>query len=413
MKGVSPGAALLATALCGVPIHTAAAEDNVVKIGVVGAESGGFVSAGNTIGAAVKLAVKEINDAGGFKVGDKMYKLEPYYRDDRTNIDTAIAAARELVNDVGVSAIWGTESHDFSVAMTKITGPAKVLQFTGNSSLGGLLDDASVAPGGPEHYAFQTEPQEFERSGSTANGVFKLLPPIMDPKPTKSVVLVADDLGGQYLTKHYILALESHGQTVDRIFYPPDTTDFTALLTRIKGEKPDIVHIWYNPDETLVALPQAIQLDVAPAYFVIGVDPGVWKDRKLTAPVPVTISCIALCWGQPPSQKVTDYFNRYFGLGAQQGPQASVSLLYYDYVHWYVEALQAVGRVDDPDAVVDYLLKSKHDGVLAQVPLQFNAHHQVMGVATEVCLVKPNSSDSFDCALEQPPAVPPAGDPGG
>lgn len=410
MRSMRFAPALLALTLGTVTAH---AEDNVVKIGVVAAETGDFVSAGNTIPAAVKLAVKEINDAGGFKVGDKTYKLEAYYRDDRTNIDTAIAAARELVNDVGVQAIWGTESHDFSVAMTKITGPAKVLQFTGNSSLGALLDDAGVAPGGPTHYAFQTEPQEFQRSGSTANGVFKLLPPLLDPKPTKSSVLVADDLGGQYLTKHYLKALEFHGQTVDRTFYPPDMKDFTALLTRIKGNSPDVLHIWYNPDETLVALPQAVQLDVARSYFIIGVDPGVWRDRKLVAPVPVTISCIVLCWGQPPSQKVADYFDRYFALGAQKGPQASVSVLYYDYVHWYVEALQAVGRVDDPDAVVDYLLKSKHDGILAQVPLQFNEHHQVMNVATEVCLVKPGTSDGFDCALEQPPSEPPPGDTGG
>ena len=41
---------------------------------------------------------------------------------------------------------------------------------------------------------------------------------------------------------------------------------------------------------------------------------------------------------------------RYFALGAQEGPQASVSLLYYDYVHWYVKALEALGKVDDPDA---------------------------------------------------------------
>ncbi len=39
MKGVGLGGALLATALCGVPIHAADAEDNVVKIGVVGAET--------------------------------------------------------------------------------------------------------------------------------------------------------------------------------------------------------------------------------------------------------------------------------------------------------------------------------------------------------------------------------------
>ena len=164
------GGALMAASL-----QPAAAEDNVIKIGVVAAESGAFVSAGNTIGAGVTLAAKEINDAGGIKIGGKTYKLELENRDDRTDVDVAIAAARELVNDIGVAGICGTESHDFSVSMTKITGPAKVLQFTGNSSLGGILDRGSVAPGGPDHYVFQTEPQEFQRSGSTARGVLKLL----------------------------------------------------------------------------------------------------------------------------------------------------------------------------------------------------------------------------------------------
>ncbi len=398
-----------AAAIGGLAASAAKAED-VVKIGVDAAESGAFVSAGNTIPAAVKLAVKEINDAGGIKVGGKTYKLEATYRDDRTDINTAIANARELVNDIGVQAIWGTESHDFSVAMTKITGPAKVIQFTGNSSLGGILNEKSVAPGGPLHYAFQTEPPEFQRSGSTANGVIKLMNEALKPAPKKSVILVANDLGGQYLTAHYIKALEAKGQTVERVFYPPDTKDFTPLLTRIKGMKPDILHIWYNPDETLVALPQAIQLNVARSYFVMGVDPGVWKARKLKAAVPVAISCIALCWGQPPSEKVADYFKRYFALGAQEGPQASVSLLYYDYVHWYAKALEAVGKVDDPDAVVKYLETSTYDGVLSAVPLKFYKTHQVVNIATEVCLVETNSSDKFSCAVEQPPAQPPKGD---
>jgi ABC-type branched-subunit amino acid transport system substrate-binding protein len=105
MKRIRMGVVALALALSGALVHGARAADNVIKIGVVAAESGSFVSAGNTIPAAVKLAVKEINDAGGIKVGGKTYKFEAYYRDDRTNIDTAIAAARELVNDVGIKAI--------------------------------------------------------------------------------------------------------------------------------------------------------------------------------------------------------------------------------------------------------------------------------------------------------------------
>src|SRR5260370_25474994 len=144
-KPIGVGAAVLTMAL-GAALSGARADDNVIKIGVVAAESGGFVSAGNTIPAAVKLGVKEVNDAGGIKIGGKTYKFEAYYRDDRTEIDTAIAAARELVNDVGVKATWGTESHDFSVAMVKITGPASDIHFTANTSMGGILSNASLLP---------------------------------------------------------------------------------------------------------------------------------------------------------------------------------------------------------------------------------------------------------------------------
>jgi len=51
----------------------AGAEENTVKIGVNAALTGSFVSAGNTIHNAVKLAVKQINDAGGFVVNGKTY----------------------------------------------------------------------------------------------------------------------------------------------------------------------------------------------------------------------------------------------------------------------------------------------------------------------------------------------------
>ena len=169
----------------------------VIKIGVDAAQSGSFVSAGNTIPAAVKLAVKQINDAGGIKVGGKTYLFEPTYLDERTDIDIAVANAQQLVNDVGVQAVWGTESHDFSIAITKITGPGQVIQFTGNSSMGGELSETSVAPGGVMHYAFQTEPPEFQRSGSTAAGVMKLLNKQLTPPPKVSVILVQNDLGGR------------------------------------------------------------------------------------------------------------------------------------------------------------------------------------------------------------------------
>ena len=63
----------------------------------------------------------------------------------------------------------------------------------------------------------------------------------------------------------------------------------------------------------------------------------------------------------------------------------------------------------DPDKVVAQIEKMKYQGVVSKVPLFFDKRHRV-SFATEVCLVKPNTSDQFECAVEQPPAEPPSGD---
>jgi ABC-type branched-subunit amino acid transport system substrate-binding protein len=401
---VSKRAAVLAIGL-GAATVPAFAQDagNTVKIGVVAAESGSFVSAGHTLPAGVSLAVKEINDAGGVKVGDKTYKIELVKRDDRTDIGTAVAATQELVRDVGVKAIFGSESHDFTLAMAKITQPAKVLHFAGNSTLDTVLTDQAVAPGGENHYLFQTEPREFQRSGSTARGVLTLLKPLVDHPIKKSVIIAGNDATGQFLSSYYLKALKAEGQEVpDIIFYPPDTTDFSPFLTRAKGLKPDVIHFWYNGDSTLTALPQALELAAAPSYFLFGVDPGIWKERNLSADVPVTMSCVPICWGESSNPKAKAYFQAYFAAGAPKGVTSSVSLLYYDYVHMLAEAWTKAGSFD-PDKVVEALTSIHHKGVVSD-DLAFNAHHQVTH-ATEVCVAKPEGDIS--CAMQDPPSEAP------
>ncbi len=69
MKKLNFFAAFAIATLAGLLVRPAHAEDKELKIGVVAAESGSFVSAGNTIVAAAKLATQQINDAGGIKVG--------------------------------------------------------------------------------------------------------------------------------------------------------------------------------------------------------------------------------------------------------------------------------------------------------------------------------------------------------
>ena len=119
-----------------------------------------------------------------------------------------------------------------------------------------------------------------------------------------------------------------------------------------------------------------------------------------------------MCWGAPPLKAAKDYFDQYLALGAPKGVQSSVSLLYFDYVGMCVKAMQAAGTVDDTGKIAAELEKMKYQGVVSEVALFFNDRHQVT-FATEVCLVEPNTSDKFKCAVEQPPANSPPRDPGG
>ena len=129
----------------------------------------------------------------------------------------------------------------------------------------------------------------------------------------------------------------------------------------------------------------------------------------LKSAVPITLSCVPVCWGAPPFKAAKDYFDQYFALGAPKGVQSSVSLLYYDYVGMFVKAMQAAGTVDDTDKIAAELEEMKYRRRLGG-SASFNDRHQVT-FATEVCLVEPNTSDKFKCAVEQPPANPPPGDP--
>lgn len=375
-----------------------------VKIGVVAAESGSFVSAGHTLPAGVGLAVAEINAEGGINVGGTQYTIELLTRDDRTDISTAIAATQELVRDEEVAAIFGSESHDFTLAMANITQPAKVLHFAGNSTLAQVLSPETVAAGGTNHYLFQSEPQEFQRSGSTARGVLELLEPMVGHPLETSVIIVGNDATGQFLTSFYAEALRAEGQEVPEIiFYPPDTTDFSPILTRAKSLDPDVVHFWYNGDSTLAALPQALELGVAPSYFLFGVDPGIWEERGLAADVPVAMSCVPICWGESSNANAAVYFEDYFAAGAPRGVTSSVSLLYYDYVHFLADAWEEAGSFD-PDATVAAIEAMTHAGVVSD-SLAFNASHQVTH-ATEVCAVPPGGA--VTCVMQDPPAEAPA-----
>ena len=223
------------------------AEDDTVKIGVVAAESGSFVSAGHTLPAGVSLAVKQINDAGGIKVGGKTYKIElvkprrPHrYRappsPPRRNWCATSRCRRSSARNRTTSRWpWPRSPSRPRSSISPAT-----------RTLGKILTTRRSRRAARPTTCSSPSRRSSSAPASTARGVLSLLEPLLGFKPKKSVMIVGNDATGQFLSSYYFKALKAEGQEVpDIIFYPPDTTDFSPFLTRAKslesGRRPLLV----------------------------------------------------------------------------------------------------------------------------------------------------------------------------
>src|ERR1039457_3811861 len=84
-----------------------AAAQDIVKIGQIEAQTGALTYFGWMSSQGTRLAVDEINKAGGFKVGNKTYKLELIAPDTRGNPQEALIQMKQLLEQEKVKYIFG------------------------------------------------------------------------------------------------------------------------------------------------------------------------------------------------------------------------------------------------------------------------------------------------------------------
>ena len=123
---------LLATLLLGMFAAPAFAAD-AIKIAISGPFSGGSAPMGTSMRDGAKLAIAEINAAGGIKVGAKKMKIEVVERDDEGKNERGALVAQELASMDDLSGVIGTvntgialsgDKHLQEKGITKIITPA-------------------------------------------------------------------------------------------------------------------------------------------------------------------------------------------------------------------------------------------------------------------------------------------------
>ena len=124
--------AVVTSLLLGMFVTQAFAAD-VVKIAITGPFTGGSAPMGASMRDGAKLAIAEINAAGGVQVGDKRMKFEVIERDDEAKNERGALCSQELASMSDLSGVIGTvntgvclagDKHLQEKGITKIITPA-------------------------------------------------------------------------------------------------------------------------------------------------------------------------------------------------------------------------------------------------------------------------------------------------
>ncbi len=101
-------------------------------IGGIGPLTKDAASYGTSVKQGAQIAVDEINDAGGIKVGDKTLKVELKFEDDEASAEKAPNAYNAIYEDVDV--ILGAVTSDACISICDLTKKDNKLQITPSGS---------------------------------------------------------------------------------------------------------------------------------------------------------------------------------------------------------------------------------------------------------------------------------------
>jgi len=317
-------------------------ETNVIRIGLIVPITGDVKTFGESVRNAVLIAVEEANAKGG--INSKTIKI--ISADDKNDPTEAANACSKLINQDKVKFIIGSVASKSSIPLSEICQQSKVVMITPTSTNPKVTirDDGSR-----KDYVFRAcfiDPFQGTVAAKFA---------IENLKAKKSAILY--DISNDYvkgLAEFFKDAFTRMGSKVSVYeSYGKDDVDFSALLTKIKADNPDVLFIpdYYTKVGLIVKQARAIGIK---STFLGG---DGWDSPEMTK-----IAGDAINGGyftnhyspqdsRPEVQEWVAKYNAKYG----SNPDA-LATLGYDATLLLLEGIRVAGS-EKPDAVRDALTK--------------------------------------------------------
>ena len=199
----------------------------VVKLGHVGPLTGSIAHLGKDNENGARLAVEEAN-AKGLTLGGKKVKLELLTEDDQADPKVGTTVAQKLV-DAGVVGVVGHLNSGVTIPASVIYNQAGIPMISGSATNPQLTEQG-----------FKNVFRVVGRDDQQGPAIASYLASEVKPK----VVAVIDDATayGEGLANEVEKTLKADGvKVLPREKGTDKSTDFMAILTKLKGKKPDAV----------------------------------------------------------------------------------------------------------------------------------------------------------------------------
>ena len=199
----------------------------VVTIAHVGPTSGGIAHLGKDNENGAIMAVEELN-AAGVTIGGKKVTIKLMTEDDAADPKQGTAVAQKLV-DANVSGVIGHLNSGTSIPASKIYSDAGIPQISPSATNPKYTRQGFKT-------TFRVVADDTQLGGTLGKYAVNTL-------KGKSIAVIDDRTAyGQGVAEEFSKAVKAAGGSiVAQEFTTDKATDFNAILTSIKGKKPDVV----------------------------------------------------------------------------------------------------------------------------------------------------------------------------
>ncbi|MDN8615715.1 branched-chain amino acid ABC transporter substrate-binding protein [Variovorax ginsengisoli] len=199
----------------------------VVKIGHVAPTSGAIAHLGKDNEFGARMAIEDLN-AKGMKIGDKVAKFELLAEDDAADPKQGTAVAQKLV-DSKVNGVVGHLNSGTTIPASKLYSDAGIPQISPSATNPKYTRQGFKT-------TFRVVADDTQLGGTLGKYAVETL-------KGKNIAVIDDRTAyGQGVAEEFEKAAKAAGGTiVGHEFTTDKSTDFNAILTKLKGAQPDIL----------------------------------------------------------------------------------------------------------------------------------------------------------------------------